>query len=337
MTRHHNHDTLSEDSINILLEHGLAEGLPRIAEMLLNAAMILQRSAHLRAEPYQRSEDRNGYANGLKQRSFQSPVGPLSLRVPQTRESDHPYRPSMLESGSRVDRALKAAIAEMYIQGVSTRRVTKVMEKLCWLEVTSTQVSRLTAELDESFEQWRQRPLPEIAHVIIDATYVKVRLGGSVRDCALLTAIGVRRDDGKRMVLGVCAALSEAEVHWRAFLVSLKERGVGIPDSITSDAHEGPRAALKAVFNATPWQRCQFHLHRNARQTLRERTIDGRFRPAAADAFPNKLQDTRRSGRGRLKSGRELRTSLREIPRKLLIFTLEFHSQPIILTRVWKC
>jgi transposase-like protein len=163
-----------------------------------------------------------------------------------------------------VDRALKVAIAEMYLQGVSTRRVTKVMEKLCGLEVTSTQVSRLTAELDETFEQWRQRPLPEIAHVIVDATYVKVRHGGSVRDCALLTAIGVRRDDGKRMVLGVSAALSEAEVHWRAFLVSLKERGAGIPDSITSDAHEGLRAALKAVFNATPWQRCQFHLQQNA-------------------------------------------------------------------------
>lgn len=264
MTRRHNHDTLTEDSINILLEQGLAEGLPRIAEMILNAAMLLERSAHLRAEPYQRSENRNGSANGFKPKNFQSPVGALNLRVPQTRESDQPYQPSMLESGSRVDRALKSAIAEMYLQGVSTRRVTKVMEKLCGLEVTSTQVSRLTAELDETFQRWRSRPLPEIAHMIVDATYIKVRQDGSVRDCALFTAIGVRRDDGKRMVLGVSAALSEAEVHWRSFLVSLKERGVGIPDSITSDAHEGLRSALRAVFNATPWQRCQFHLQQNA-------------------------------------------------------------------------
>ena len=164
----------------------------------------------------------------------------------------------MLESGSRVDRALKTAIAEMYLQGVSTRRVTKVMEQLCGLEVSSTQVSRLTAELDETFTQWRERSLPEIAHLIVDATYIKVRVDGSVRDCAVLTAIGVRREDGKRMILGVSAKLSEAEPHWRDFLVSLKERGIGIPDSLTSDAHEGLRAALRAAFNASPWQRCQY-------------------------------------------------------------------------------
>lgn len=263
MTRHHNQDSLSEDSINLLLEHGLAEGLPRIIEMLLNTAMLIERDAHLGAGPYERSEARNGYANGLKDRSFQSAAGSLALRVPQTRDCE-PYKPSMLESGSRVERALKAAIAEMYLQGVSTRRVTKVMEKLCGLKVSSTQVSNLTAELDVTFKLWRERDLPEIAHLIVDATYIKVRIGGSVRDCAVFTAIGVRRDDGKRMVLGVSAALSEAEVHWRDFFVSLKERGLGIPDSITSDAHEGLKAALKAVFNASPWQRCQFHLQQNA-------------------------------------------------------------------------
>ena len=264
MTRHQKQNTQTEDPINLLLEHGLAEGLPQIAEMLMNTAMLIERSGHLRADLYERSEGRNGYANGLKDRSFQSSVGPLALRVPHTRDSNEPYRPSMLESGSRSDRSLKVAIAEMYLQGVSTRRVTKVMEKMCGLSVSSTQVSRLTAELDETFELWRKRPLPEIAHLIIDATYIKVRIGGSVTDCAVFTAIGVRRDNGKRMVLGVSAALSEAEVHWRSFLVSLKERGVGIPDSVTSDAHEGIRAALRAVFNATPWQRCQFHLQQNA-------------------------------------------------------------------------
>lgn len=280
MTRHQNKNTQTEDPINLLLEHGLADGLPQIAEMLMNAAMLIERSRHLRAGLYERSEDRNGYANGLKDRSFQSSVGPLALRVPQTRGSDEPYRPSMLESGSRSDRSLKVAIAEMYLQGVSTRRVTKVMEKMCGLSVSSTQVSKLTAELDETFELWRNRPLPEIAHLIIDATYIKVRIGGSVRDCAVFTAIGVQRENGKRIVLGVSAALSEAEVHWRDFLTSLKERGIGIPDSITSDAHEGIRAALKAVFNATPWQRCQFHLQQNAQAYVPK--VDMR-EPVAAD------------------------------------------------------
>lgn len=177
-------------------------------------------------------------------------MGGLNLSTPQVRGSDIPFRTSLLEKGSRSDRALKAAISSMYLQGVSTRRVTTVMGELCGFEVSSTQVSKLTAELDGEFEKWRGRPLPEISHLFADATYYKVRIDGNVRDCAALIAIG------KRLVLGVSCALSEAEVHWRDFFTSLKQRGIGIPDSVTSDAHVGLRAAL----NSNPWQRCQFHL-----------------------------------------------------------------------------
>jgi len=257
-------DNLTRDSINLLLENGLADGLPRIAELLMNAAMIIERSAHLQAGPHQRTAERDGHANGFKPRSLATSLGKLGLQVPQVRDSTTPFRTSLLESGSRVDRALKAAIAEMYLQGVSTRRVTKVVEELCGTQISSTQVSRLTSELDEEFEKWRNRPLEPIAFLILDATYIKVRVDGAVRDCAILTAIGVRRSDGKRMVLGVSCALSEAEAHWRKFLKSLKERGVGIPDLVTSDAHEGLKAALRATLNASPWQRCQFHLQQNA-------------------------------------------------------------------------
>lgn len=338
MTKHQINDTLTEDSINLLLEHGLAAGLPLIAEMIINKAMLIERSLHLRADPYERSDARNGYANGLKDRGFQSSVGKLALRVPQTRESDKPYRPSMLESGSRSDRALKVAIAEMYLQGVSTRRVTKVMEKLCGFEVSSTQVSRLTAELDETFELWRARALPEIAHLIIDATYIKVRIGGSVQDCAVFTAIGVRRDNAKRMILGVSCALSEAEVHWRSFLVSLKERGIGIPDSVTSDAHEGIRAALKAVFNATPWQRCQFHLQQNAQAYVPK--LDMR-KPVAADIRSVFNADTRAHADLRLddlvekyaKSAPELSNWMQTaIPEGLQVFNLPEHKRKRLRT-----
>lgn len=260
----HTDDTLTRDSINLLLENGLADGLPRIAELLMNAAMIIERSSHLQAGPHERTEQRNGHANGFKPRGLATSLGKLGLQVPQVRDSTSPFKTSLLESGSRVDRALKAAIAEMYLQGVSTRRVTKVVEELCGTQISSTQVSRLTSELDVEFEKWRNRPLEPIAFLILDATYVKVRLDGAVRDCAILTAIGVRRSDGKRVVLGVSCALSEAEAHWRKFLKSLKERGVGIPDLVTSDAHEGLKAALRATLNASPWQRCQFHLQQNA-------------------------------------------------------------------------
>jgi transposase-like protein len=191
-------------------------------------------------------------------------MGALDLAMPQVRGCDTPFRTTLLEKGCRSDRALKAAIASMYLQGVSTRRVTTVMGELCGFDVSSTQVSKLTAELDSEFTKWRERPLPEISRLFVDATYYKVRIDGTVRDCATLIAIGIRRDNGKRLVLGVSCALSEAEIHWRGFLAGLKERGIGIPDSVTSDAHEGLKAALRATLNSSPWQRCQFHLQQNA-------------------------------------------------------------------------
>ena len=260
----HTHDTTNDDAINALLQNGLFEGIPLIAEMLANAAMILERAHHLKVGAYERGEARNGQANGFKPRGLQTSFGKLNLNVPQVRDSSGPFHSSLFEQGSRTDRSLKVAIAEMYLQGVSTRRVTTVMEKLCGMEVTSCQVSRLTSELDVQFELWRNRPLPEIAFLILDATYLKVRIDGAVRDCAVLTAIGIRRSDGKRMALGVSAAISEAEPHWRAFVNTLKARGIGIPDLVTSDAHEGLKAALRATLPSTPWQRCQFHLQQNA-------------------------------------------------------------------------
>jgi putative transposase len=123
------------------------------------------------------------------------------------------------------------------------------MGELCGFEVTSTEVSRATADLDTMFEAWRNRKIDEeIAHLIVDATYEKVRVGSEVRSCALLIAIGVRKSDGKRIVLGCSVSLSEAEVNWREFFNSLKRRGLGLPRMITSDAHEGLKAAVKACF-----------------------------------------------------------------------------------------
>ena len=206
----------------MLLSEGLGEGLPKVAEIILNAAMLIERTRHIGAAPYQRVEHRNGHSNGFKPRSFHTALGELSLAIPQVRGSDSPFKTSLLEKGSRSDRALKAAIATIYIQGISTRRVTKVMEELCGFEVSSTQVSNLCAALDPEFEKWRKRPLPDISHLFIDATYHTVRINGSVRDCATLIAIGIRRDNGKRSILGVSCALSEAEVHWRSFLSDLK-------------------------------------------------------------------------------------------------------------------
>jgi hypothetical protein len=209
--------------------------------------MLLERETHIGAAPYQRGVERNGYANGFKSRSFQTAIGPLKLSVPQVRESSSVFSSSSLERGSRSDRALKSAIATMYVEGVSTRRVTKIMEELCGFEVSSGQVSKLNKQLDFEFQKWRSRALPPIEYMSLDATYHKVRIDGIVRDCATLTAYGIGCNDGKRIILGVSCALSEAEVHWREFLNQLKQRGIGIPRLVTSDAHLGLKAALKAA------------------------------------------------------------------------------------------
>ena len=158
---------------------------------------------------------------------------------------------------------MKLAIAEMYIKGVSTRKVNDVMEKLCGLEVTSQEVSRCAEALDKQLEKWRNRPIGCIPYLILDARYEKVRQDGAVRSCAVLIAAGIQ-SDGKRTILGVSVSLSEEETHWRQFLSSLKKRGLHGVELICSDAHEGLKAALRATFNGVPWNRCQVHLQRNA-------------------------------------------------------------------------
>ena len=252
---------------------GFAEGL----RLLVNEAMAQERSAVLQARPYERCEERLGRANGFKPKTLASRVGPLLLRVPQVRDGVEFY-PSALEKGARSEKALLLALAEMYVQGVSTRKVTKIVEELCGHSVSSTQVSACAAKLDVELQSWRDRPLGSYSYMILDARYEKVRQGGQLLDCAVLVAIGIGQD-GKRSVLGVSVALSEAEVHWRSFLASLQARGLHGLIFIVSDAHCGLYAARTAVFPSVPWQRCQFHLQQNAqayvpRLDMRARVAD---------------------------------------------------------------
>jgi putative transposase len=248
--------------IEQLCEEGF-DGLTGAVITLLNEAMKLDRTRHLQAMPYERNEERQGYANGYKPKTIQSRLGKLTLQVPQVRDSEAEFYPGCLEKGLRSERALKAALAEMYIQGVSTRKVKAVTEALCGYEVTSSQVSRITGELDEQFEQWRNRPLGHIRYLIVDARYEKVRYGGHVIDNAVLVAYGVDAH-GKKRIIGVSVSLTESEVHWRAFFESLVQRGLHGLELIVSDAHSGLKAAKQAVFPSVPWQRCQFHLQQNA-------------------------------------------------------------------------
>ncbi|MDB4423280.1 IS256 family transposase [Rhodopirellula sp.] len=259
MTHQMQSNELSE-AVQLLADNGF-EGMANAMQILLNEAMRLERSEYIGAEPYERTEQRRSYSNGFKDKTVDSRLGKLALKVPQTRDGD--FYPSALERGERSERALKLAVAEMYVQGVSTRKVAKVTSELCGLDVTSTQVSRAAKLLDDELESWRNRPIEEIEYLIVDARYEKVRVSGSVRDCAVLIAIGIQ-PSGHRSVLGVSVSLPEAEVHWRKFLSSLKKRGIHGVKLIVSDAHEGITAARQATFAGVPWQRCQFHLAQNA-------------------------------------------------------------------------
>lgn len=257
---HQNQSTDLHDAVQLLADNGF-EGMANAMQILFNEAMKIERTEYIGAEPYQRTEQRRSYANGFKAKTVNSRLGKLELKVPQTRDGD--FYPSALERGERSERALKLAVAEMYVQGVSTRKVAKITAELCGLDVSSTQVSRAAKLLDEELETWRNRPLDQVEYLIVDARYEKVRVAGSVRDCAVLIAIGIQ-PSGHRSVLGVSVSLSEAEVHWREFFVSLKQRGLHGVKLISSDAHEGLKAARQATFAGVPWQRCQFHLSQNA-------------------------------------------------------------------------
>ena len=245
-----------------LLANGL-DGAGEALRILVNEASKIERSHFINARPHERTADRIDYANGFKPKTVMTRVGELTFDVPQVRGGG--FYPSALEKGTRTEQALNIALAEMYVQGVSTRKVTDILVKLLGPEVSisSTHVSRAAEQLDTGLAAWRERPLDETPYLFLDARYERVREAGRLVDCAVLVASGITKD-GHRRVLGVSVALSEAEVHWRAFLDSLIRRGLKGVKLIVSDAHAGLNAARRATLPSVPWQRCQFHLQQNA-------------------------------------------------------------------------
>jgi putative transposase len=251
---------LSGNTLEELTRQGL-DAIPELMRVLLNSIMQVERSKYLQAGEYERTADRKGHANGYKPKTVRTRMGEITFAVPQVREGG--FYPSALEKGLRSERALVATLAEMYVQGVSTRKVKAITEELCGIEVSAMQVSRATAQLDAILQEWRERPLREITYLYVDARYEKVREAGQVRDAAVLVASGIT-PAGERQVLGVSVSLSEHETHWKAFLQGLKDRGMQGVRLVISDDHAGLGAARRAVLGSVPWQRCQFHLQQNA-------------------------------------------------------------------------
>ncbi len=266
---HQNNYNLSAGMLEELTQNGL-EAVRELMRVLLNSIMQAERAKYLQAGEYERSEERKGHANGYKPKTVQTRVGKITFAIPQVREGG--FYPTALEKGMRSERALVATLAEMYVQGVSTRKVKAITEELCGVEISAMQVSRATAQLDEVLQEWRERPLGEIRYLYLDARYERVREASQVRDAAILVATGIT-PAGERQVLGVSVSLSEHETHWKAFLNSLKDRGMNGVQLVISDDHSGLGAARRAVLGSVPWQRCQFHLQQNAANYLPKQSM----------------------------------------------------------------
>lgn len=256
-------DTALEAVLEQLIEHGPGE-MASVFARAFELAMQIERERFLGAGHYERTPERHGYANGYKPKRIDTPAGTVNVQVPKTAGHDgEPFYPQSLERGRRSVRSVMLAVAEMYVKGVSTRDAEAVMREFGIESLSSSQVSRAAKLLDDELEAWRNRPLGQVKYLILDARYEKMRHGGVVRDAAVLSAIGIGPDE-RRRVLGVSVALSEAEVHWRSFLESLVARGLRGVEFVVSDDHSGLRAARRAVLGGATWQRCQFHLARNA-------------------------------------------------------------------------
>jgi transposase-like protein len=214
-----------------------------------------------------RSSDRVNRRNGYRTRPLETRMGSLELRVPKLRQGS--YLPSFVEPRRRWEKAFVNVVSEAYVQGVSTRSVESLVEAMGARGMSKSEVSRMASVLDEQVEEFRQRPLGERAmpYVWFDALYVKVREGGRVVSRAVLVAIGVN-EDGEREVLGVSVAEKELESSWREFMRALVTRGLRGVQLAISDAHEGLRQAICAVFNGVSWQRCYVHFIRNVLDTV---------------------------------------------------------------------
>ena len=245
--------------------------LPVVQEAV-QAILEVEMEECLQAGKYERKDERTGYRSGYYRRRLITRVGTMVLRVPQDRAGQ--FSTQVFEQYQRSEKALVAALAQMYVQGVSTRKVAAITEELCGHEFSATSISTITARLDERLEQFSRRGLEaEFPYVVVDARYERVREGGVIVKRAILVALGIDWE-GRRQVLGVEYANRESTTSWREFLLGLKERGLNGVHFVVSDDHEGLKTAIAQVLPEALWQRCYVHFLRNALDYLPRKADD---------------------------------------------------------------
>lgn len=224
-------------------------------------------TSFLQAEPSERTAERRGFRSGHRPRSMNTRVGKLHFQVPCERSGE--FKTELFDRYQRSEQAFVLALQEMYLQGVSTRRVQKITEAMCSLPISSSEVSRLTARLDETLERWRRRRLTEpYFALIVDARYENVRQNDRVHSQAVVTVTGISGKTGRREILGVYVVNTESETSWGEVFRDLLTRGLYGVRIVITDAHEGLKAAQARFFQGTLWQRCQRHFSENARDMV---------------------------------------------------------------------
>lgn len=236
------------------------DGLKKLLTWFFNLVMQLEAIEQSGAEPYERNEARTAQRNGYKERSLKTRVGELILKKPQFR--DRSFKSCVFDKYSRVELALTNAIAESYLQGVSTRRIREVVAHLGVERLSASTVSRIAKELDEKVAEFLRRPIERpIPYIYVDASYFKVRDGGKYVTKAFLIATGIR-DDGYREILGARITDSESEGFWSGFFDELIDRGLKDVKLVVSDGHKGIQSAVQSKFLGASWQMCQVHFSR---------------------------------------------------------------------------
>jgi putative transposase len=263
-------DALKAERMRILAED--ADILKSIVGEALQQTLEAEMDEALGAEKSERTSNRVGYRSGYYGRTLITRVGKIELRVPQDRQGR--FRTEVFERYQRSEKALTAAMMQMYLQGVSTRKVKAITEELCGHEFSSASISRIVAALDEELERFSRRRLEEdYPYLILDARYEKVREDGAVRSQAVLMAIGINWE-GRRNVLGVEVANRESASSWKEFLSGLRDRGLGGVQLAISDDHPGLKRAIREVLPEATWQRCYVHFLRNALDYLPRKADD---------------------------------------------------------------
>jgi len=243
-----------------------------VVQEAVQAILEVEMAECLQAGKHERNDQRLGYRSGYYRRRLITRVGTLVLRVPQDRAGH--FSTQVFEQYQRSEKALVAALAQMYVQGVSTRKVAAITEELCGHGFSASSISAITGRLDAQLAEFSQRPLTEaFPYVILDARYERVREGGVIVSRAMLVALGIDWE-GRRQVLAVEYANRESQSSWRDFLVHLKDRGLHDVLFVVSDDHPGLKAAIREVLPGVWWQRCYVHFLRNALDYLPRKADD---------------------------------------------------------------